>query len=205
MNTKRGLKPYIGMQRQVHIVCSAILIYFSIGVSVFAADNESVLWKALAAGGHIALLRHALAPGTGDPPDFRLGQCNTQRNLSADGRDQAEKIGDRFRLNGIQAARIYSSQWCRCLETARLLKLGQVAELAPLNSFFRHYERRESQTDMLLRWLKEQDLDRPYVLVTHQVNITALTGIYPESGELVIVHLTDKGDMRVIGTIETQW
>ena len=203
MHAKQGLNPYARIRRPIHIVCSVILFCFGASVSVFSADNEPDLWSALTSGGHVALLRHALAPGTGDPPEFQIGLCTTQRNLSDEGRDQARRIGDLIRGNNIYNARVYSSQWCRCLETARLLELGQVVELAPLNSFFRHYERRESQTDMLLRWLKEQDLDRPHVLVTHQVNITALTGIYPESGELVIVHRTDKGDMKVIGTIET--
>jgi hypothetical protein len=90
------------------------------------------------------------------------------------------------------------------LETARLLKLGTVAELAPLNSFFRHFERQASQTKALQQWLGEQELDRPYVLVTHQVNITALTGVYPDSGELVVVHRTGTGELQVIGTIETR-
>ena len=73
-----------------------------------------------------------------------------------------------------------------------------------MNSFFQHYERRDSQTKMLLEWLGTQDLDLPMVLVTHQVNITALTGIYPDSGELVIVHRSDSGEIKVIGTIETR-
>lgn len=191
------------IRSQVLIVCTVVIICFSITASVFSADNESLLWDALTSGDHFALLRHTLAPGTGDPPEFRLGQCKTQRNLSNKGRDQASKIGDRFRENNIFEARIFSSQWCRCLETAKLLKLGQIEEMVALNSFFGQYERRDPQTDMLLEWLKVQDLDHPFVLVTHQVNITALTGIYPDSGELVIVHRSDAGDIRVIGTIKT--
>lgn len=202
MNANQGLNPYARTRRQMAIVLSVILFCLSVSASGFSTDNDSDLWKALASGGHVALLRHALAPGTGDPPEFRLGDCTTQRNLSDEGRDQAGRIGDRFRSNGIHAARIYSSQWCRCLETARLLKLGRVAELAPLNSFFGRYERRDSQTQALLQWLKAQDLDRPLILVTHQVNITALTGVYPDSGELVIVHRAVTGDIRVAGTIE---
>jgi broad specificity phosphatase PhoE len=196
----------LGCQNQrpwVKIIGTAILVYMCALASAAAEYNEALIWKALGSGNHIALLRHALAPGTGDPPEFQIGQCTTQRNLSDKGRDQAKAIGDRFRSNGIYTARIYSSQWCRCLETARLLKLGTVEELALLNSFFRHFERQESQTEAFLEWLRQQDLDRPVVLVTHQVNITALTGIYPDSGELVIVHRTDSGDIRVIGTIET--
>ena len=73
------------------------------------AAAEEALWRALASKGHVALLRHAIAPGTGDPPDFAVGDCSTQRNLSQEGRAQAERIGDRFRDNGIEAARVVSS------------------------------------------------------------------------------------------------
>ena len=193
------------IRSQVLIVCTVIIICLSITASVFSADNESLLWDALTSGDHFALLRHTLAPGTGDPPEFRLGQCKTHRNLSYKGRDQAGKSGDRFREIIIFVAQIFSCQWCRCLETAKLLKLGQIEERGALNSVFGQYERRDSQTDMLLEWLKVQDLDQPFVLVTHQVNITALTGIYPDSGELVIVQRSGPGDIRVIGTIKTPW
>ena len=130
-------------------------------------------------GNHFVLLRHATAPGTGDPAHFKLGKCSTQRNLSKDGISQAVKIGEHFRANGIDKARVFSSQWCRCLETAKLLGLGTVEELPVLNSFFQKYEREELQTQMLKEWLAEQDLSEPLVLVTHQVNITALTKVYP--------------------------
>ena len=168
-----------------------------------SSDKDADLWKALSSGGHIALLRHAIAPGTGDPPDFKLGNCKTQRNLSTKGRDQATKIGELFRGHGIQSAQVFSSQWCRCLETARLLGLGPVQELPFLNSFFNDYEQREPQTKMLKDWINKQSLAEPIVLVTHQVNITALTNVYPSSGELVIVRRSKAGELTVIGTIET--
>ena len=168
-----------------------------------ASERDAAFWNALRAGGHIALLRHAIAPGNGDPPEFRLGDCKTQRNLSVQGRDQATRIGELFRAHGIQSAQIFSSQWCRCLETARLLGLGPVEERPFLNSFFNDYARREPQTRMLREWLDQQALSEPVVLVTHQVNITALTGVYPGSGELVIVRRSETGDLTVIGSIET--
>lgn len=168
-----------------------------------AAEGEGALWDALRSGGHVALLRHAIAPGTGDPPEFTLGHCSTQRNLSDEGRDQAARIGARFRANGIRTARVFSSQWCRCLETARLLQLGPVIELPALNSFFRRYELREPQTRALQDWLAAQDLGEPVVLVTHQVNITAVTNVYPSSGELVIIRRTETGEISLVGTIET--
>lgn len=173
------------------------------GGAVQAEENSKELWAKLRQPNHVALLRHALAPGTGDPPQFRLGDCTTQRNLNDRGREQAARIGARFRDHNLSPARVYSSQWCRCLETARLLDLGPVKELPILNSFFRQYERRQSQTRDLREWLDKDALDEPVILVTHQVNITALTGVYPSSGELVIIRVSPGGDVSVIGTIKT--
>ena len=92
-----------------------------LGSSSLPANASEALWSALRSGTHVAMMRHALAPGTGDPGTFRLGDCATQRNLNDEGHRQAEAIGSRFRSKGIGTSRVYSSQWCRCLETARLL------------------------------------------------------------------------------------
>lgn len=167
------------------------------------ASNDPLLWNALRTEGHIALMRHAVAPGTGDPQDIVLGDCTTQRNLSAAGQTQARQIGDRFRANGIEKAHVSSSEWCRCLETAELLKLGTVEALPILNSFFRDFDDEEPQTRALTTWIAQHQLDRPHVLVTHQVNITALTGIYPASGEIVVVKRMGSGEIEIIGTIRT--
>jgi phosphohistidine phosphatase SixA len=184
-----------------------ISVVFITGLSstpVLSSEGDAVLWNSLRSGEHFALLRHAIAPGTGDPSGFKLDSCQTQRNLSEEGRDQAVKIGKLFRENRIQTARVFSSQWCRCLETAKLLELGPVQDLSFLNSFFDNYESRESQTQKLSEWLHEQPLGQPLVLVTHQVNITALTNVYPSSGELVIIRRSKTGEFRVIGTIKTE-
>jgi len=164
--------------------------------------DESTVWNALKSGNHFALLRHAIAPGTGDPPYFELGKCSTQRNLSREGRNQAVAIGKQFRANGIDKVLVFSSQWCRCLETADLLDLGPVQELPALNSFFQEYEREELQTRMLKEWLVKQDLTEPILLVTHQVNITALTKVYPSSGEIVIVRQSKPGEFIAVGRIQ---
>lgn len=179
----------------------AILALVAPSPSGAAADDE--VWEALRAGHGVALLRHAIAPGTGDPANFRIGDCSTQRNLSDAGRDQARRIGERFRENGIATARVYSSQWCRCLETAELLGLGPVEELPALNSFFRRSGLRGPQTRDIKEWLAKRDRDRPLVLVTHQVNITALSGVYRASGELVVIRRAADGTISVVGTIET--
>ncbi len=168
------------------------------------AQNDAGLWQAIKAGQHIVLMRHALAPGTGDPDNFSLKDCRTQRNLSDQGRAQAERIGARFRAAGIDSARIYSSQWCRCLETAELLGLGPVEGLESLNSFFRNPERREASTQALRNWLAEQPLDQPLILVTHQVNITALTDIFPRSGEMIVLRRSEDGTLTVAGRMETE-
>jgi len=179
----------------------SILLLSGIASAQINAD-EAALWKALASRNHFALLRHALAPGTGDPAHFKIGDCTTQRNLSDRGRRQAVEIGKRFRSAGITGAQVYSSQWCRCLETAELLAFGKVHELPVLNSFFQNFAREEEQTRSLRQWLLEQALSTPLVLVTHQVNITAFTGIFPRSGELVIVKREQNGEFSVAGTIE---
>ena len=184
------------------IVALAVAILFGTAPSGLASDKAAV-WRALASKGHVALMRHAIAPGTGDPSEFMIGDCSTQRNLSEAGRKQARQIGSRFRENGIEAAQVFSSQWCRCLETAQLLGLGPVTELPFLNSFFQRFERRKGQTQTLARWLASQDFDGSLVLVTHQVNITALTGVYPASGEIVVIRRTENGQISVVGSIGT--
>jgi broad specificity phosphatase PhoE len=161
-------------------------------------DSETAMWAALKGGGHVALMRHALAPGTGDPQGFRLGDCTTQRNLSAAGREQARAIGERFRENGAVDVVIFSSQWCRCLETAKLLDLGNVTPLPALNSFFQDRSRQAARTDAVRRFIRERSDRRSLVLVTHQVNITALTGVFPQSGEIVVVR-PDGDDLTVVG------
>lgn len=171
--------------------------------SGFCLENEVDLWNSLREGSSFVLMRHALAPGTGDPDHFVLGNCMTQRNLSDAGREQATAIRNQFQKNRIQQARVFSSQWCRCLETAELLKLGPVEELSLLNSFFKYYERGDSQTDGLRRWIGRQNLKQPLVLVTHQVNITSLTHYYPASGELVFARRLDSGAIAFIGSITT--
>ena len=143
---------------------------------------------AVETAGLIVLMRHAEAPGTGDPSGFTLDDCATQRNLSDDGRAQAKRIGERLRQLGIAKARVLSSQWCRCLETARLLDLGPVKEMSALNSFIRQPEEEKDKITELRQFLADLPRDgQPVVLVTHQVTVTALTGIFPASGEAVLL------------------
>jgi phosphohistidine phosphatase SixA len=167
-----------------------------------ALADDAALWAGLRSGGDIALMRHAEAPGTGDPAGFRLDDCATQRNLSEQGRRQAEDAGTMFRSKGIASATVYSSQWCRCLDTAGGLGLGPVGAQPALNSFFDDAGRNREQTEALRQLILRRPPGRPLVMVTHQVNITALTGVYPQSGEIIVVR-PENGRLTVMGRIPT--
>ncbi len=165
--------------------------------------SEKQLWQSLRDGEAAALMRHALAPGTGDPGNFDIDNCATQRNLSDRGREQARATGERFRRNGIEQAQVYSSRWCRCLETARLMSLGDVQPFAGLNSFFRDRSTEPEQSAATRALIEKHAADNgsPLVLVTHQVNITALTDVFPSSGEIVVVRPAADG-LQVLGRIK---
>ena len=190
-------------------ICSSLLpvIFFLLSgllsVPGSAEAEEQKLLAELKTGNHIALLRHALAPGIGDPDNFNLNDCTSQRNLSESGRQQAADIGLKFRDAGIGDAEIFTSQWCRCVETARLMALGEPVDLPFLNSFFRQYSRQDSQTKQLMDWLYSKDLSQPVILVTHQVNITAISGVYPDSGEIILLRRNSNGTFEVTARIQT--
>jgi len=171
-------------------------------VSATPAHADDGLAAKLAEPGHIAIMRHALAPGTGDPANFTLGDCATQRNLSEAGRRQARRTGDFLRSVGVERARVFSSQWCRCMETAEWLDFGPVEPLPALNSFFGDRARGPAQTRELRAQIAELDLSKPVVLVTHQVNITGLTRVFPGSGEIVVLRRETDGDLAVLGSVE---
>src|SRR5688572_11503466 len=147
---------------------------------------ESLAWDALEAGGHVALIRHADAPGTGDPPSFELGDCSTQRNLSAGGQAQAARLGAAFRTNGVTVDQVLSSGWCRCIETATIA-FGTAEVWPPLHSFFRDAGTEAAQTAEVRARVAAWEGPGTLVLVTHQVNITALTDIFPAAGEIVVL------------------
>jgi broad specificity phosphatase PhoE len=151
------------------------------------------------------LVRHADAPGTGDPEEFRLDDGTTQRNLNDAGREQARSIGAWLRAHGIEHARVYSSECCRCMETSELLGLGPVTPLQALNSFFERRVDRGPTLAALEAFIAGQlPNGEPIVLVTHQVTITALSGIYPASGEAVLMRLSDqdRGKLEPLGRLD---
>jgi broad specificity phosphatase PhoE len=144
--------------------------------------------------GHVLLLRHANAPGVGDPAGMKLDDCTTQRNLDDRGRAQAKRLGSRLRAAGLTDVRVFTSQWCRCRETARLLAIGPVEDLPALNSFFEQPETKAARVQALRERLDNLPRDgRPVVFVTHQVTITALTGHFPASGEGLVLRLAEGG------------
>jgi phosphohistidine phosphatase SixA len=165
------------------------------------AQDGGDAWAALQEPGTIAVMRHALAPGGGDPANFELGDCSTQRNLNDAGREQARRIGQAFRDQGIQVDRVLTSQWCRCRDTAELLDLAPVEDFPALNSFFQDRSTRDQQTAAVRDFLAEAPDDDKLVLVTHQVNITALTDVFPSSGEVVVIEVGDDGAVDVRGTV----
>ena len=134
----------------------------------------------------ILFLRHALAPGYGDPADFRVDDCTTQRNLKDVGRAQARAIGAYFTENGITPDVILSSRWCRCQDTAREMAIGPFTTHDGLNSFFDGHVDRDETLAALRTRIKAIERGSLVLMVTHQVVISAITGIAPQSGGMVV-------------------
>ena len=167
-------------------------------ISAPAAAQSASLWKALQSGQAVALMRHALAPGSTEPANFKLSDCATQRNLSAAGRAQAKRIGQWFRRNGVASAKVYTSQFCRCRDTARLMGYGGVTAMPALNALAKEKPHARRQTARVSAFIAKSGKGAA-ILVTHKWNIAALTGITPNSGEAVVVS-TGSGS-RVLGRI----
>ncbi len=162
------------------------------------------IWTQMRQGkGYVVLLRHAqTVAGTGDPPGFRLNDCATQRNLSAAGRQQAVRIGQAFRERQIPIRQVLSSQYCRCLDTAKLLALGTVKPSSMLNSIF---EDRKTATQQAAQ-ARQQILNHRntvgvVVMVSHFVNIVDLSSISTQSGDGVVLRANQQGELEVVGQI----
>ena len=184
--------------RCLTLAFATIGLVLAASVSVISQED---LIAALRTPGHIGLMRHSTAPGSDDPPNFKLGECSTQRNLSAGGRAQAQAIGARLRQAGLTGVRVVSSQWCRTLDTARLLGIWAVDELHSLNSLLTYPGQSAAMTADARRWILSQDPSKPTILVTHQINIGAIVNAYPNEGDIVVVQRTASGELRVLGTI----
>ncbi len=167
-------------------------LFFCLLLSLLAAApataNEAAAWAALRTGNAIALMRHADAPGGfGDPEGFKLEDCATQRNLSANGRAEAVRVGAAFRERGVKPARILSSPWCRCVDTAKLMDVGSVE----INNTFGNpvvwTDRREALAAGAKERVHAWKGSGPLLVVTHGALVAALTGYNPASGEIVVV------------------
>jgi phosphohistidine phosphatase SixA len=165
------------------------------------ADEDA--WRTLTSGDCAVLLRHArTTPGIGDPPGFRLEDCSTQRHLSDAGRAQARRFGREFESRGIRVDVVRSSRWCRCLDTARLaFPRHGVEPLEALDSFFADGTSGPAQTSALRDYLSILPGTHRAVLVTHMVNITALTGEAPAMGEALVVKTGGSRAGAVLGWI----
>ncbi|OWV31678.1 histidine phosphatase family protein [Halomonas campaniensis] len=181
-----------------HFTIALLLAVLSV-ISTTSQANDAT-WQALQEGGLVILMRHSLAPGIGDPPGFERGRCETQRNLSAAGRTQAEAAGRAFRERDIPIATVYSSSWCRALDTAELMALGSVEPVPWLDSFFRGQVDQalitQTAQEQIAAWQGEGNL----LLVTHQVNITALVGGGVGSGEMIVLRPT-VDSFQVVGRL----
>ena len=193
------------MRRAFALVLAAALALSVVpALTATAAPATTDIWQELRTGrGYVVMLRHALAPGTGDPAGFRLGDCSTQRNLSAEGRRQAIAIGAQWRRERMPVDRVLTSRWCRARDTARLLAVGKVTAYPALDSSFTVSDTVAARRAAQVRALIASHRGEPgvLVLVGHQVNITDVTGVVPASGQAVVVKARSDGTVRVVGTL----
>jgi broad specificity phosphatase PhoE len=178
---------------------------FLLGAAAFVArpgwGAESDAWRRLREGKHVVLIRHAATvPGLGDPPGFRLEDCATQRNLSDEGRAHARRIGERFRAERVPVARVYTSPWCRCRETA-MLAFGRAEDWTPLSSFFDFPHQEADFTERVKKRIAGYARKPPggiVVMVTHNVNIAALSRHSVATGEMVLMRPDGCCDARPV-------
>ncbi len=169
-------------------------------------QTDADIWSQLqeADTHYYVLMRHAIAPGTGDPPSFDLQDCSTQRNLSEEGLTQARRTGELFRQKNVAAGQVLSSEWCRCLDTATQLALGPVEPFPTLNSFFENRAQGPERTERLQAFMAEhKEAQQVTVMVTHFVNISAIAGSGVASGEMVVMRY-EQNQLQVVGRIEAQ-
>lgn len=166
------------------------------------ARADDALWALLKQGGQVVLIRHAVTdPGVGDPPGFKLDDCRTQRNLSDAGRREAQRLGAAVRERGIPIARVLSSPWCRCLETAHIA-FGVDAKKEPaLSNLFEYGHNRERQLRAFRKLVAAAPKQGNVILITHGSTTAAFTSISPATAEMVIVTPEGGGQYRVAGRI----
>jgi phosphohistidine phosphatase SixA len=200
--SKRPLLALLRSRRPFHRLLLALLL----AAAPAAQADEAAAWAALRAGGHVALMRHAEAPGIGDPAGFRLGDCATQRNLDARGRDDARAAGERLRAERVSIGRLLSSPWCRCRDTAQLLRTGRPVEVTPVfGSAFGDGGGHSGQPvplDEARRLLRDWRGPGTLLVVTHGATIRALLdGTNPATAEAVVVKPSAGGSLVEVGRL----
>ena len=184
---------------------SALVLSLLLSLSIQPSyANELLIWDKLnasSAKGYVLLLRHSLAPGVGDPENFKLGDCSTQRNLSQEGRDDASEIGAWIKRQKVKIYRVESSRWCRARQSAELLDIGKVKLNKNLDSLFResNLESHPKTLKTKQQIISHRNNSGLLVLVGHYVNIAALVGVGVDSGEGVIVKANKNGVIKVLG------
>ena len=175
-----------------------IIIFISLTTPI-KADLYKNLINQLEDGGKLIFIRHAYAPGNGDPAGFNLNDCSTQRNLSDDGRKQAQRIGEFFTKNKIEIDKVLSSEWCRCKETAKIA-FKNYSTNSFLNSFYssKFSKNKDKQVKAFNYYIKNLEIKKNLIFVTHYVFIHEILNYSPSSGEIVV---SDK-NLNIIGSIE---
>lgn len=168
------------------------------------ALDEQALWQELRKGGYVLLIRHADAPGTFDPPGFQLGVCSTQRNLSEEGRAQSKRLGELIRAKNVPVGQVFSSEWCRCIDTATLaFGADKVQTWSAISSPTGGDDKQQrANLEAVRQRISRASSTTNMVLVTHMFNIQDITGGGAAQGEIVVLRAQDK-QMRVVGRIST--
>jgi len=181
----------------MRVVMRNVIIFGALVLSMALPVQANDLAENLRSSSYVLLMRHASAPGVGDPPNYKLDDCKTQRNLDTEGRRQAVVVGDWLRKQGIQSANVFSSIWCRCKETAALLNFNGYRVEPSLGSFFDEMAKAPESNRALQRFI-DQHLktkgDRALILVTHHVNILEFSGENVASGDMVLVKVDASGN-----------
>ena len=179
-----------------------ILILFISLTSLVKADSKKNIIENLKEGGKLIFIRHAYAPGGGDPGNFNINECSTQRNLSESGKIQSRKIGNFFTENKIKIENVYSSEWCRCKETASLA-FKNFKTKSFLNSFFssKFAQNKNSQMRDFKKFLLDWDEKTNLIFVTHYVVISEILDYPSTSGEIVI----SNKNFKIIDTLEIEY
>tara|TARA_Y100000996_G_scaffold47679_1_gene32775 strand:+ start:504 stop:1061 length:558 start_codon:yes stop_codon:yes gene_type:complete len=178
-----------------------IVIFISLTTSIKADLNKNLI-NQLKDGGKLIFIRHAYAPGNGDPNNFNLNDCSTQRNLNSIGRKQAKEIGEFFRVNKIKIYKVLSSEWCRCKETANIA-FKDFSTNSFLNSFYssKYLKNKDKQVEALNKYVKKFKSNENLIFVTHYVLISEVLNYGSSSGEIVV---SDK-NFNIVGTVEIDY